>query len=363
MAYIRNVSELPKWFNLDNYRFNLPANDLLQLFIIRFAVLDLLLDDVDISCDEVLEDQDVLLVVNNFNKIPLAFVNQRTVLKKSILSLKERDYLYNDCLDYAFSKIINDPLILNNWLDINSQPFLTLNYLLKNHVNRCIRKYEVNPIQELTIDDVGYMSVHIPSAVREYLLHKYSEYDSAYDGCVSKKVRDSYLEELDNYFLKLDSDDCEGYEKFCELDYYDFAIEDEHPYSANPCISINLNMPDAVLREQFSAWLSNTRKKASKVIIEDDLDSDFLIDSNGVKIAEKINKYKIIPFIDLMLWELKTGNKIKLSVYAHALFNDGSADGEFIRKTIKPFVQNLINDDYKIMSELFALKNMEDFSL
>ena len=122
-------------------------------------------------------------------------------------------------------------------------------------------------------------------------------------------------------------------------------------------------MPDAVLREQFSAWLSNTRKKASKVIIEDDLGSDFLIDSNGVKIAEKINKYKIIPFIDLMLWELKTGNKIKLSVYAHALFNDGSVDGEFIRKTIKPFVQNLINDDYKIMSELFALKNMEDFSL
>ena len=49
MAYIRNVSELPKWFNLDNYRFNLPANDLLQLFIIRFTILDLLLDDVDIS--------------------------------------------------------------------------------------------------------------------------------------------------------------------------------------------------------------------------------------------------------------------------------------------------------------------------
>lgn len=364
MAYIRNVSELPKWFSLDNYKFNLSANDLLQLLMIRFAIFDLLLNDsVEISCDEVLEEQHIMQIVNNFKKIPLCFVKERTVLKKSSLALREREYLYDTCLDYSFLKIINDPLVLNNWIDVNSQPFLTLNYLLKNHIERNIRKYEINPIQELTIDDIGVMNAFLPAHIKEYLSYKYSEYDNESDEFISQKGRDFYLGELGNYFIELDSDEWEGYESFCAKNYYAFATEDEHPYSTNPCISIDLNTPDTVLREQFDEWLSNVRRKASKVIVENDLDSDYIVNSNGIKIAEKINKYKIIPFIDLMLWELKTGNKIKLSVYAHALFNDGSVDGEFIRKTIKPLVQNLINDDYKIMSELFALKNMEDFSL
>ncbi|MDM1325194.1 DUF6387 family protein [Acinetobacter pseudolwoffii] len=375
MAYIRNVSELPKWFSLDNYKFDLSANDILQLLMIRFVAFDLLLnDDIDISSEEELENQDLFEYINNFNKIPIVLVNKRTILKRSYLKSVGKEYLYYNCLEYIFSKITKDPLIIKRWNDADSQSFLTLNYLLKCAVNRNIRKYEINPIQTLKIDDIGRMVACLPNNVRDFSLYKYSEaIEYAYkedeeleDDEIGDAKRDAcrhYLAKLDEYFSELHDNDLEVYEVFCSQDYHSYSTEDEHPYYAPHYISVDLNVSDSVLREQFNAWLSNTRKKAINLTAEDNLNSDFIINSNGVKIIEKINKYKVIPFMDLMLWELITGNKIKLSVYAHALFNDGSADSEYVRKTIRPFVQNLINDDYRMMHELFALKNMEDFSL
>lgn len=138
---------------------------------------------------------------------------------------------------------------------------------------------------------------------------------------------------------------------------------DEHPYSIKPLISVDLSCPDYLLKEQFEKWLATQRTKANKIIHEEKLDSDFYIKNSGESLLQKAYLYQILAYIDLEIWSHISGNKIKQSVYSHSLYPTGGYDGEFIRKTLRPLVMKLFNPKSKEVAELFALKNMEEFSI
>ena len=115
---------------------------------------------------------------------------------------------------------------------------------------------------------------------------------------------------------------------------YDLLFSDTG-YEAN--ISINLNAPDYQILQELKQLLPGYRKELKartprKLFKQTDL--------------RKILEYKIIPLSDLILWSKAEKKSISLNILADALFPDGSKDEEDIRKTVIPFMEKVISEQY-----------------
>ena len=115
---------------------------------------------------------------------------------------------------------------------------------------------------------------------------------------------------------------------------YDLLFSDIG-YEAN--ISLNLNAPDYQILQELKQLLPEYRKKLKarmprKLFKQTDL--------------RKILEYKIIPLSDLILWARAEAKSISLNVIADALFSDGSRSEEDIRKTVIPFMEKVISEQY-----------------
>ncbi|MDC9621516.1 DUF6387 family protein [Xenorhabdus sp. XENO-7] len=67
------------------------------------------------------------------------------------------------------------------------------------------------------------------------------------------------------------------------------------------------------------------------------------ISSSWEVLRSKIINYKIIPLLDLLIWEKKTNNKITNGVLAVTLYPDGEFDSINIAQTIRPFLEKILS--------------------
>ncbi|WPP47266.1 DUF6387 family protein [Pseudomonas sp. AN-1] len=102
-----------------------------------------------------------------------------------------------------------------------------------------------------------------------------------------------------------------------------------------PVIQIDLEATDSVLRDAFDSWLKRTR------------------DEQGGAAKRECPAYKnwasygLLPYLDLRIWTMETGNQIPLHVMAQAV--GYCKGGDSFRKTVQKLA-------YELMSSLAELK-------
>ncbi|MNT03950.1 hypothetical protein D3C72_1385100 [compost metagenome] len=126
-------------------------------------------------------------------------------------------------------------------------------------------------------------------------------------------------------------------------------------------ISINLACNDNLIKDQFNEWLQKQRIKINQILRDSEIDTETDKSKARQSMLYKVYTYQTLAYIDLIIWSIISDNKIKLSVLAQALFPNGAYDSDFIRKILKPLVEQLLNPSSNEILELFHLRNMEDF--
>ncbi len=81
----------------------------------------------------------------------------------------------------------------------------------------------------------------------------------------------------------------------------------------------------------------------------------------GISTLKKILLYKLIPFIDLLLWEKVHERKISNELIARILFplkpDSDVIGGTQVKDTIRPFVERFVNDNALQQVKFYAKKN------
>lgn len=104
-------------------------------------------------------------------------------------------------------------------------------------------------------------------------------------------------------------------------------------------VKLDLHYPDEFLIDDLSSLLSSWRKSLNIP----DPNNDLSINSWEVARA-KILRYGIFPYADLYAWQKITGNKIKSSVLAGAIFPDLTIGEKQLCETIKPFFEKILSN-------------------
>ncbi|WP_340609414.1 DUF6387 family protein [Xenorhabdus bharatensis] len=83
----------------------------------------------------------------------------------------------------------------------------------------------------------------------------------------------------------------------------------------------------------------------------------------GLSPLKKLITYKVIPFIDLLIWEMAYNKKISNEMYARILFPLTASDSEImsgvqIKDTVRPFINKILNDNF-LREILFFIKKNE----
>ncbi|MGG7675768.1 DUF6387 family protein [Pseudomonas sp. WC2] len=118
------------------------------------------------------------------------------------------------------------------------------------------------------------------------------------------------------------------------IDYYEGA-------PASPVIQVDLSVPDSVLKKAFAALLKEARAAQS------------CGPKGKNKMYDRWVRYGLLPYLDLRIWELLTGNRINRVVMADAV---GYVKGDSsFNNTVVPLANGLMRD----LSELRALAAVE----
>ncbi|WP_319938342.1 DUF6387 family protein [Xenorhabdus littoralis] len=111
-----------------------------------------------------------------------------------------------------------------------------------------------------------------------------------------------------------------------------------YDYHNKILINLNLDYPDEILLDDIKKLLPIWREELK-------IDSSL---SQSIKswdvVKRKIFEYKVFPIIDLMCWEMISGVKITNKKIAQSVFKYGEYDSINITQTIKPFIENLMDD-------------------
>lgn len=387
MAYIKTISELPKWFDISNYLTEQKsAEKLLEQIIYRKALFEYLTNKNGLIPINVKPSEDFYSFTTYFGSVPYL---DAKIIEKSRLDTtdtKSKHYSHLQAIfNYAFNKIKVDPLINSGFGELKyNYEFCWLLYL-KGFISEYL-EYDYAPIKDVQLYEIGEKFSMLFNNMEKYLLSEFKEdyTETAYANRLKERLDLSneghfldnyeYSNDVDElyefskqYAESLSSEDDEALRREArktllhyEREVYELSIRD--PLEINPFISIDLSCSDAVLREHFNQWLVKQRASLHKIL--EGYEATFKIDKNiknRLSVLNRLYSCNVLAYMDLILWSELTGNKIKLSVLAHALYPDGDYDSEFVRKILKPLANNLFIPSSKEILELMYLKNMEKF--
>ena len=120
-----------------------------------------------------------------------------------------------------------------------------------------------------------------------------------------------------------------------------FDLANEAPVKA--AILVDLNTSDAVLKDAFEVWLKEVR--AGQPIKT----------KKKKPLYDRWARYGILPYLDLLIWGLKTSTRIPDRVTAAAIMSRLDAGEDNLRKTIVPLAKDLMRD----LSALEGLASLE----
>ncbi|CNI88575.1 MULTISPECIES: DUF6387 family protein [Yersinia] len=128
-------------------------------------------------------------------------------------------------------------------------------------------------------------------------------------------------------------------------------------FSGEVVIKLNLEeFSDEELITEFKEMIKNWR-------VESGIDEpDRAVNRVGLSTLKKIITYKVIPFIDLMIWEKACKKKISNEMYARILFPLSEYDYDVIsssqiKDTVKPFIEKIVSNDLLREMIFFVKKN------
>ncbi|MFZ4171171.1 DUF6387 family protein [Enterobacter ludwigii] len=110
-------------------------------------------------------------------------------------------------------------------------------------------------------------------------------------------------------------------------------IDDERLY-----LSIDVSTPDELLISEFKRLIPIWRKELK-------IERSLSVNSSWNVVRKKIIDYKVIPYIDLIIWANANKVSIPNGIMAVALFPHGERDLFSITQTIRPFVESLMAYD------------------
>jgi len=114
-------------------------------------------------------------------------------------------------------------------------------------------------------------------------------------------------------------------------------IKDEHDFGPVnlDTVVVDLNFPDKILIENFKQYLASRREESK---------TEHLSKPNRQQDFYDWTRFGVLPYLDLKLWEMETGNKIPLRVLADAIYPLGEGGEETVRKTTAPLANSLIQE-------------------
>ncbi len=109
-----------------------------------------------------------------------------------------------------------------------------------------------------------------------------------------------------------------------------------------PVLLVNLTSSDSALKEAFDAWLKQERAKAQTA------------NRNTQPFYDRWVRHGLLPYLDLLIWEMETDNHIPHRVMSAAVATHDKAESAFSKTTI-PLANSLMRD----LSGLRALAALE----
>ncbi|MFA0870078.1 DUF6387 family protein [Acinetobacter baumannii] len=371
MVYIKDISELPSWFRIENYQIrkeDLSAESFLEQFFFRRMLFGLLTDPnlqipYQIKANEYNE-----YTVHAFGSIPYILVDEIKLIKNRTIAPHTQEWDFKKQLILnAFEMIVKDPLLKNGYGKLITEQDFSLVYCLR-HILTLYRQYEIKPITDISIYTIGEKYSLLSNEIKLYLNFEFKEFTE--NDCFSENLSDELKAKLNdeesitswNYVDSLSEKDFMQLEVFCQKNFseYECEIKEINPFYINPIIQVDLSSSDSIIQEQFSLWLKKQRKEYLEKNLDEQIDVGYTVKKNGESFLYKMNQYKVLAYLDLYLWSLLNDHKIKRSVYSHALYINGSYDSEFIRKNLIPQIQSLFDPSSSSIAELFSLKKMEE---
>ena len=114
----------------------------------------------------------------------------------------------------------------------------------------------------------------------------------------------------------------------------------------NLTLSVNLNLPDKLLFEQFEALIKNIRSNLKR--------DDIQLENNQKFEAKNLIKFAVLPYLDLKINSLLDDVNITNRVMADAIFPQGEGGEEVVRKTTKPLAESVLGKGFLEKLEAIA---------
>lgn len=356
MAFIKQFSELPKWFDLKNYTSSYPqlnAEIALRGLVLRKALLR-----------GIGKSNTKLEVKDSGFYDPWPQIHNILLDKNLHYPPQLNDYLKN--LTKIFYTIMLAPLKMYTWVDTaenldNSFWFQSATFAENEYWEKAIHS---KPIKSISILDIGKYFYNLPMPLRFFLKSKYLSSHHHDDHLKNSNISNPVYEDLINRFKNLIKTEfyeeespffslegiqlCLLLENLCEIEFYNFVSSYTPPSLAHPLLEIDLSCSDNLLTEQFQIWLKTMRTQTKFVKNQN---------NNSQTTLGKIKSYQIFAFIDLYIWSLLTNNKIQNCVYIEALYPHGAFDDSHINKTLIPFINRLLDPKSQEISNLIIKIN------
>lgn len=169
--------------------------------------------------------------------------------------------------------------------------------------------------------DICYaLGVHLATVRNLYLT----------EGHIEKEKRDYARNFFSQIFDK--DDDWRKPWKYKCVDWIDAPVDAITNSTVN--VRVNLSLPDKVLIDQFKLFLKGRRSHLQRLgtTIENRQKPDFA----------GWQRFGVLPYLDLQIWERESGMNIPNRVMADAIFPQGEGGEEVVRKTTAKLADELL---------------------
>lgn len=115
------------------------------------------------------------------------------------------------------------------------------------------------------------------------------------------------------------------------------ARHDDDGFETKAFLMIDLAMPDAELIAQFKSFLPGYRKF---------LGVESIKKRPSESVIGKLANYRVLPYLDLYIWEIEQDIKLKRSVFAGSLFPNHEMGEIELNQMIKPLAIEVVSDAF-----------------
>ncbi|RSN77559.1 MULTISPECIES: DUF6387 family protein [Acinetobacter] len=342
MSFIKYKEDMPNWFKIDKYIDKVGNARVALLNLVYRRVLLLIINNrlkIEVVDSEEIYGQECILELKGYLKINRKispFSNEEAknkIIKNMFLNIAENNLLAFERESYEDSSMLNP-----------------INMCFNIYAHGQIESAKANTIKELTPIEIAEEYFSFPKPHRHIIKQHL---------CALSTIRckDNEKELLDHE-MWYDVGGKEEHFDDCRNSSFDFYIKNMKGkvFDKKPIIEVDLGCTNAVLLRNFEEWLIQKRKQLA---INEISYEDELLDSDPKTLVKKINDYRLFAYIDLSLWEIISGHKIKKSVFAITLFPNGEK-GESFFKTLESLTPRLLSKPYSQENrKLVSLYNLE----